>query len=318
MSEHKIQILFERMKKKFLNEFIITGDGKKKQNRIICCITAFVCGMLIALVLCLCLTNIIIARTDTSNKRAAQYIKNRAPYFATIKQDNRNMAFVTANPFNTKEKNMIADENGTVALSDVRLCGTLPRIGAWLEHNGKTNLVLIGGKLGSCTLQDVAYRKVTLAVDGKSETLFMNISGDSPSDSRTNSRVKRIKKDKKQSRLAKAGVDTSAIVPAKEGQEGSVPSELVDKLLMDPYDEMAKMRMIPAKDGGIQIARIEEDSVLGLVGVQQGDIVKSLNNIEISNLGDAANAVNSIMSGTRLDVTVMRNGKPVHLNYRVQ
>ncbi len=87
---------------------------------------------------------------------------------------------------------------------------------------------------------------------------------------------------------------------------------------MDPYDEIAKMRMIPAEGGGMQLARIDPDSVLGMVGVRKDDIIKAVNGVEISNLSDATNAVNSMMSGTRFDVKVERSGKPLELKYQVK
>lgn len=97
-----------------------------------------------------------------------------------------------------------------------------------------------------------------------------------------------------------------------------IPRELVDKLLMNPYDEIAKMRMVPAEGGGMQLARIDPDSVLGLVGVKKDDVIKAVNGVEITNLSDATNAVNSMMSGTRFDVRVERSGKPLELRYQVK
>ena len=113
-------------------------------------------------------------------------------------------------------------------------------------------------------------------------------------------------------------LDFSKIDPARDGKEGSVPRELVDKLIMNPYDEMGKMRMTPAEGGGMRLERIAPDSVLGVVGVTQGDVIKAINGINISNMGDAANAMNSLMSGSRFDVTVDRGGKPLELKYQVK
>ncbi len=49
-----------------------------------------------------------------------------------------------------------------------------------------------------------------------------------------------------------------------------------------------------------------------MVGVRKDDIIKAVNGVEISNLSDATNAVNSMMSGTRFDVKVERSGKPLN------
>ena len=78
------------------------------------------------------------------------------------------------------------------------------------------------------------------------------------------------------------------------------------------------VRMTPAEGGGMRLERIAPDSVLGVVGVTQGDVIKAINGINISNMGDAANAMNSLMSGSRFDVTVDRGGKPLELKYQVK
>ena len=96
-----------------------------------------------------------------------------------------------------------------------------------------------------------------------------------------------------------------------------MPRELVDKLLLNPYEEMAKIRMIPSENG-MKIARIAADSVLASVGVQKEDVIKAVNGVNITNLGDATNAINSMMTGNRFDVTVERGGAPVELSYEVQ
>lgn len=270
----------------------------------------FAGGLFLALALCLTAENILISHAAESKILYAKKIENRAPYFTSIKKSSDGKNFVAKNPFGTDEP-ADAKAVSTALASEMVLKGTIPEVAAWIDTGEKTHLLLLGQEVGGYTLKKISYSEVLLEAGKKQATLYMSLSGSSSPDHASGISAT-------PSVLKKAGINKEDIIPAKNGQDGSVPTELVDKLLMDPYDEMAKMRMLPAEGGGIQIARIEEDSVLGLVGVTQGDIVKSINNIEISNLGDAANAVNSIMSGTRLDVTVIRNGKPVQLNYQVR
>ena len=63
---------------------------------------------------------------------------------------------------------------------------------------------------------------------------------------------------------------------------------------------------------------IQPDSLLGQLGVQEGDTIQSLNGVPIRNLSDVSNAVNSLLGGARMDVTVVREGKPVNLGYAVK
>ena len=47
-------------------------------------------------------------------------------------------------------------------------------------------------------------------------------------------------------------------------------------------------------------------------------MIQAVNGVKITNMGDAANAVNSLMAGSRFDVSVMRGGKPLELKYQVR
>ena len=73
------------------------------------------------------------------------------------------------------------------------------------------------------------------------------------------------------------------------------------------------------KDGdtGLEIQWIQDDSILRQLGVQKGDVIKSVNGIPFTNMGDIANSINSLMNSERFDVEVTREGKPTALRYVV-
>ena len=112
------------------------------------------------------------------------------------------------------------------------------------------------------------------------------------------------------------------IKPAAPGSAGQVSRNLVNSLLMNPFDELKKVRLQPkhveGKPQGLEVAHIEQDSILATLGVRQGDVVQGLNGIRINHMGDVANAINSLMGGKRFDVTVIRGGKQELLSYQVQ
>jgi S1-C subfamily serine protease len=112
------------------------------------------------------------------------------------------------------------------------------------------------------------------------------------------------------------------IQPATPGSAGQVSRNLVNSLLMNPFDELKKVRLQPkhveGKPEGLEVAHIEQDSILATLGVRQGDVVQGLNGIRINHMGDVANAINSLMGGKRFDVTVIRDGKQELLSYQVQ
>jgi type II secretory pathway component PulC len=201
-------------------------------------------------------------------------------------------------------------------IKEMSLAGTLPGIGAWIRDSASTRFILKGEEINGYRLNNVKYLEVTLLKGDQGHLLFMNIStGNLTPPQMASNRTQPSNAPPKKTSPKKVH---PGIEPASEGVDGVVPRELVDKLLMNPYDEIAKMRMVPAEGGGMQLARIDPDSVLGMVGVQKDDVIKAVNGVEISNLSDATNAVNSMMSGTRFDVKVERSGKPLELKYQVK
>lgn len=202
-------------------------------------------------------------------------------------------------------------------LKDMSLAGTLPGIGAWIRDPSSARFVLRGKSINGYCLEDVEYSKALLRKDGETHTLYMAIANGNLTPPRKGQTTAGTKKDTTPPKPSQKPTHPG-IEPAKDGVEGVVPRELVDKLLMDPYDELAKMRMVPAENGGMQLVRIDSDSVLGQVGVQKDDVIKAVNGVEIASLGDATNAVNSMMSGTRFDVKVERSGQTLELRYQVK
>ena len=275
----------------------------------------FVCGLFAGLFLCWMIKGALLSLRLEADMAAASRVNGRAPSFANAKGGGIG-DFTAANPF--KADLPVKGETGaatrTAAIDSLTLQGTLPDIGAWITGPGGTNLFLKGQNVNGYTLEKIKYGEVVLA-DGKQEhPLYLFLSGGTAASFQAPAPP-----PPRAQQPAAPKLDFSGIEPAAEGQEGAVPRELVDALLMNPYDELGKLRMTPAPDGsGMQLERIAPDSVFARVGVAQGDIIQAVNGVTISNMADAANSVNSLMAGTRFDVTVQRKGKPLELKYQVK
>ncbi len=108
-----------------------------------------------------------------------------------------------------------------------------------------------------------------------------------------------------------------AAVPG--GNEGQVPSEIVNQLVQNPFDELKRIRLRPNdKSGGLEIQWIQNDSILKRLGIQRGDVIKSVNGIPFTNMGDIANSISSLMASERFDVEVNRGGNNTALRYVVK
>lgn len=224
--------------------------------------------------------------------------------------------FLEANPFRVSPMVVAsepaarsADVVATGSLATAVLRGTLPRAGAWLEDKGTVRLVLLGTSFDVYTLKWVTYREAVF-VKGEERVVKELIYGEPGRPSGPSVPAPDA---------AAAGVPVGNVVAAKPGeQEGQVPSGLVNDLIQNPFDELKKIRLRP-KDGevGLEIQWIQDDSILKQLGVQKGDVIKSVNGIPFNNMADIANSINSLMNSERFDVEVTREGKPTALRYVV-
>ena len=237
----------------------------------------------------------------------------RAPSFANAKSAGGLGSLTEANPFGADLPVKEAENTQTAAISSFTLQGTLPGIGAWIAGPQGTELVLKGQSVAGYILEQIKYGEVVLASGKTKHSLYLFLSGG------TTAAAPAAPVAPAGGGSAKPKLDFSGIVAASDGKEGAVPRELVDALLMNPYDELSKLRMTPAPDGsGMIIERIAPDSVFARVGVTQKDVISAVNGVNISNMADVANAVNSLRAGTRFDVTVKRGDKPLDLKYQVK
>ncbi len=233
----------------------------------------------------------------------AETVSNRTPSVSAVSADSD--SFTKSNMF----ASVIRSPKGKASSSadSFVLKGTLPKAGAWISNGGETRLVLVRQEFDGWTLEDAEYGRVLLSNNGETCALYMMLTGGGSSPSSGGARKS----------AAAEKIDFSAVRKADKDKEGYMPRSVLDKLLMNPYDEIGKMKMVPADGGGMKLERISADSVLGLAGVHEGDVIKAVNGVNISNLSDLSNAINSMMSGSRFDVSVQRGGAVMDLKYSV-
>lgn len=273
----------------------------------------FIGGLLCAWCLCLITANSIAGRTaDLMLLEAENAGRIRPSAGRQVSEDFRLLA--SEDPFGAKK----AQENkkeGINTAANLKLAGTLSHTAAYLDGGTGAELILKGQDYMGFRLVSVGPGEAEIERDGKSTVIYMPLTTAGGSVAPSSSKPSRTQNIWNSPRPK--AVNLPGVQPASPGTAGSVPRELVDKLLLNPYEEMAKIRMIPSENG-MRIARIAADSVLASVGVQKEDVIKAVNGVNITNLGDATNAINSMMTGNRFDVTVERGGAPVELSYEVQ
>lgn len=226
--------------------------------------------------------------------------------------------FVTGDPFISPAASPAGEaraETREISIQDlyelegIRLAGTVPGISVWVEEGGKQTVFLKGRTIKGYDLEDVEEDRVILR-KGDSVVNVLLWYGGRLSD-----------KDASPARPVSLPL-AGSVTAARSGREGSIPRETVDRLLMNPLDEMKKFRLRPRFDGGkalgVEVQWMNKNSFLESVGVKKGDVIQTVNGLEIRNMGDVVNVINSLMEGSAFDVQVLRNGQRVSLKYSIR
>ena len=237
--------------------------------------------------------------------------------------------FTNANPFSISELPVVRD-NAPVEIKQVvkvekkdsfataALTFTLPGIGVWMQDktNNELAYISVGDSFDEYKLSEVLYDRATFQDEENNDItkylylLDLNLIGHVPPIPVPMPVVQQ------------AVIQDSQIIRSENGEEGVIARELIDKLIMDPFDEMKRVRIRPKSVGndpiGLEAQWIQNDSLLTKLGVQKGDVLQSINGIPIKNMGDITNAISSLMNSNRFDVEMLRGDSSVNLLYAVR
>ena len=199
------------------------------------------------------------------------------------------------------------------------LVGTLPSVGAWVDTGSATSLVLQGRILDGYTLEQVEHDHIVFSHESERYPVYMSYL---PNEGRGNQAA--------QAPVNVPGmayeeffepephaVSVGGIVQADaNGEDGTITREMLNELLMNPLAEVGKMRLVPS-DNGMMIMGMRSDSLFNQLGMMPRDVIRSINGIAISDVGNVANVISSMLTGARFDFEVDRGGTPIKLGYAV-
>jgi len=208
-------------------------------------------------------------------------------------------------------------------IANFKLVGTLPSAGAWIDKGEGASLVLMNAVLDGYALERIEYDHVLFSRDGVRYPVYMAYQSSESAGSAAQTRVVnvpgRVPEDFDFPEFqAAAPVNMGGIVQAgANGEDGTITRETLNELLMNPLDEIGRMRLVPM-ESGMMIMRMRRDSLFSRLGVQPRDVITNINGIAITDVSNVANVIGSMLSGTRFDVRVERDGQPVTLGYAVR
>jgi len=128
--------------------------------------------------------------------------------------------------------------------------------------------------------------------------------------------------------------------PVKEKSKSSVPKEIADKIhkisdtefnversvvdsiLENQAELMKSARIVPEKEGdkvvGIRLFGVRPDSLLGTLGIENGDRLSTINGFAMSDPQTALEAYTKLRTASHLTVAVNRHGSPVNIDFNIQ
>lgn len=216
--------------------------------------------------------------------------------------------------FDVVDKNPAAAEEPKAEAKPIdafSLIGTLPPVAAWVKVEEKTSLVLKDQEFNGYVLEIIEAGKILFTRDGENFPLYLVFAS-------TKAAAPSTTKAKAAPSPSGGQSSNSGIQNADfNGNDGAITKELLNSLLMNPYEEIAKVRLVPT-DSGMTIRSMRPDSLLMQLGMKQGDVLTGINGIPIKDVSNLSNAINSMLTGERLDFNVLRDKEQGKLGYVVK
>lgn len=103
--------------------------------------------------------------------------------------------------------------------------------------------------------------------------------------------------------------------------ERTVDRSVVDQALANPTKFAKDVRVRPYKKNGevvgFRLRRVQTGSAIEQLGAKRGDVLHSVNGIELKSVDDALSAYQKLRSENQLSFSVTRRGKPVDLKINI-
>ncbi|AKT36720.1 type II secretion system protein GspC [Chondromyces crocatus] len=126
----------------------------------------------------------------------------------------------------------------------------------------------------------------------------------------------------KRGRGRKVPADIASKIHKVSETEFNIERSVVDQILENQAELMRSARIVPEKEGdkvvGIRLFGVRPDSLLGTLGLENGDRLQSINGFEMSDPQKALEAYARLRSADRLSVSVQRKGNPLNIDFNIK
>jgi general secretion pathway protein C len=206
---------------------------------------------------------------------------------------------------------------------------------ATLEQDGRQQEYRIGYQLGDRTLSRITWNRVYLEQAGTGNECFVDIrypdlarAGNAPPPVPTEPTKPTEpppppppgnEPQSREDRFA-AAVDSS--IEVVSDTERNVQRSLINTILDNQDIAMRQARVMPHEENGevvgFKVYGIRRDSLFGKLGLENGDLIRSVNGIPMTGADKALQAYGRLRMADQIAVTVTRRGQELSLSFAIR
>jgi general secretion pathway protein C len=185
---------------------------------------------------------------------------------------------------------------GVLAATPMKLASAIIAMG----KNGKEDIYGIGDKVSSATVKEIYADRVILLRNGLLETLRM------PKDSSGNF----IK-----------SVSTNSPRPIDRSSPGRALSDIRNNILKNPTSFGKYAIPIPYRENGklrgYRLRPQGDNTLFDAIGIKPTDVVLAINGVELNSPKEGLKALRSLQKAKQVNLTVLRNGAELPLQFDI-
>jgi general secretion pathway protein C len=186
--------------------------------------------------------------------------------------------------------------------------------------DGKSQLRRRGDEVGGHTVYWIGWDRVWLTQG--SSRCQMQVHGEKKVAAAPAPATAPPTETKSKGKGSKIPADMAAKIHKISDTQFDIERSLVDQVLENQGELMKSARIVPEKEGdkvvGIRLFGVRPDSLLGTLGLENGDRLQSINGFEMSDPQKALEAYARLRSADKLQVTVNRRGKPTTIDFSIK
>jgi general secretion pathway protein C len=210
-----------------------------------------------------------------------------------------------------------------------------PEIGfATLDYDGRVDEYRVGQDIGGNRLIRIGWNRVYLALAGGQGDCFADIRYPELARAAPNPPPAVGPVDPKppesgepppveaQSREDRFRVAVEQSIETVSDSERNVQRSLINTILDNQDLAMRQARVMPHEQGGevvgFKVYGIRRESLFGQLGIENGDLIQSINGIPMTGADKALQAYGRLRMADRIEVTVTRRGQQVNMVYNIR